>query len=105
MGQGVWVDSDRLNPEDTIEDVIKNGTMSVGFIGLAECLVALIGKHHGESKEAYDLGYKIIKHMRDLTDKHTVDTGLNFHYSQLQQKVYQVDSLRLIRDYMVLFQV
>lgn len=78
MGQGVWVDSDRLNPEDTIEDVIKNGTMSVGFIGLAECLVALIGKHHGESKEAYDLGYKIIKHMRDLTDKHTVDTGFNF---------------------------
>ena len=78
MGQGVWVDSDRLNPEDTIEDVIKYGTMSVGFIGLAECLVALIGKHHGESKEAYDLGYKIIKHMRDLTDKHTVDTGLNF---------------------------
>lgn len=78
MGQGVWVDSDRLNPEDTIEDVIKNGTMSVGFIGLAECLVALIGKHHGESKEAYDLGYKIIKHMRDLTDKHTVNTGLNF---------------------------
>ncbi len=78
MGQGVWVDSDRLNPEDTIEDVIKNGTMSVGFIGLAECLVALIGKHHGESKEAYGLGYKIIKHMRDLTDKHTVDTGLNF---------------------------
>ena len=78
MGQGVWVDSDRLNPEDTIEDVIKNGTMSVGFIGLAECLVALIGKHHGECKEAYDLGYKIIKHMRDLTDKHTVDTGLNF---------------------------
>ena len=78
MGQGVWVDSDILNPEDTIEDVIKNGTMSVGFIGLAECLVALIGKHHGESKEAYDLGYKIIKHMRDLTDKHTVDTGLNF---------------------------
>ena len=78
MGQGVWVDSDRLNPEDTIEDVIKNGTMSVGFIGLAECLVALIGKHHGESKEAFDLGYKIIKHMRYLTDKHTVDTGLNF---------------------------
>ncbi|MGN1281956.1 MAG: anaerobic ribonucleoside triphosphate reductase [Succinivibrio sp.] len=78
MGQGVWVDSDRLNPEDTIEDVIKNGTMSVGFIGLAECLVALIGKHHGESKEAFDLGYKILKHMRDLTDKHTVDTGLNF---------------------------
>lgn len=78
MGQGVWIDSDHLNPEDKIEDVIKHGSMSVGFIGLAECLVALIGKHHGESKEAYDLGYKIIKHMRELTDKHTVETGLNF---------------------------
>ena len=78
MGQGVWVDSERLNPEDTIEDVIKNGTMSVGFIGLAECLVALTGKHHGESKESFDLGYKILKHMRDICDKHTVDTGLNF---------------------------
>ena len=80
MGQGVWVDSDRLNPEDTIEDVIKNGSLSVGFIGLAECLVALIGKHHGESKEAYDLGYKIIQHMRDITDQHTIDTGLNFSF-------------------------
>ncbi len=78
MGQGVWIDSDHLNPEDKIEDVIKHGSMSVGFIGLAECLVALIGKHHGESKEAYDLGYKIIKHMRELADKHTVETGLNF---------------------------
>lgn len=78
MGQGVWIDSDRLGPEDCIEDVIKHGSMSVGFIGLAECLVALVGKHHGESKEAYDLGYKIIKHMRDLADKHTIDTGLNF---------------------------
>lgn len=78
MGQGVWLDSDKLNPEDTIEDIIKHGSMSVGFIGLAECLVALIGKHHGESKEAYDLGYKILQHMRDLTDQHTIDTGLNF---------------------------
>ena len=78
MGQGVWIDSDHLNPEDKIKDIIKHGSMSVGFIGLAECLVALIGKHHGESKEAYDLGYKIIKHMRDLTDKHTEETGLNF---------------------------
>src|SRR5574344_1886263 len=78
MGQGVCIDSDKLNPEDTIEDIIKNGSMSVGFIGLAECLVALIGKHHGESEEAYDLGYKILQHMRDLTDQHTIDTGLNF---------------------------
>jgi ribonucleoside-triphosphate reductase len=78
MGQGVWLDSDKLNPEDKIEDVIKHGSMSVGFIGLAECLVALVGKHHGESKEAYELGYNIIKHMRELTDKKTVESGLNF---------------------------
>ena len=78
MGQGVWIDSEKLDPEDTIEDVIKHGSLSVGFIGLAECLVALLGRHHGESEEAYKLGYEIIKHMRELTDKHTVDTGLNF---------------------------
>ena len=78
MGQGIWIDSDRLDPDDTIENIIKNGSMSVGFIGLAECLKALIGKHHGESKEAWDLGYKIIKHMREITDKHSEETGLNF---------------------------
>ena len=78
MGQGIWIDSDRLDPDDTIENIIKNGSMSVGFIGLAECLKALIGTHHGESKEAWDLGYKIIKHMREITDKHSEETGLNF---------------------------
>lgn len=78
MGQGIWMDSDRLDPDDTIEDVMKHGTLSVGFIGLAECLVALVGKHHGESKKAWDLGYRILSHMRELTDKKTEETGLNF---------------------------
>lgn len=78
MGQGIWLDSEKLDPDDTIENIIKHGSLSVGFIGLAECLVALIGKHHGESEEARKLGYEILKHMRDITDAHTVKTGLNF---------------------------
>ena len=56
MGQGVWIDSDKLGPDDTIEEIIKHGTLSIGFIGLAECLKALIGRQHGESKEAQTLG-------------------------------------------------
>ncbi|MBU3826501.1 MAG: anaerobic ribonucleoside triphosphate reductase [Candidatus Anaerobiospirillum merdipullorum] len=78
MGQGVWIDSERLNMDDKIGDVIKNGSLSVGFIGLAETLVALIGKHHGESEEAQRLGLEIIGHMRELCDKKAVDSGLNF---------------------------
>lgn len=78
MGQGVWIDSYRLHWDDKIRDVIKNGSLSVGFIGLAETLVALVGHHHGESEQAYKLGLEIIKHMRDLTDKQTQKTGLNF---------------------------
>lgn len=78
MGQGVWIDSSRLDLDDTIEDVIKNGSLSVGFIGLAEALVALTGKHHGESEKSLKLGYEILSHMRDLTDKQTQKTGLNF---------------------------
>ncbi len=56
MGQGIWLDSDKLGPDDTIEEVIKHGTLTVGFIGLAECLKALTGKHHGESKRISDTG-------------------------------------------------
>ena len=78
MGQGIWIGSEKLDPDDTIENIIKNGSLSVGFIGLAECLVALIGKHHGESEEARKLGYEIVKHMREITDAYTVKTGLNY---------------------------
>ena len=78
MGQGVWIDSEKLNLDDKIYDVIKNGSLSVGFIGLAETLVALIGKHHGESEEARKLGLEIITHMRELTDAKTRESGLNF---------------------------
>ena len=78
MGQGVWLDSEKLKPEDTIEEVIKHGTLAIGFIGLAECLVALIGKHHGESEEAQQLGLKIITYMRDYCDRVAKETGLTF---------------------------
>lgn len=61
----LWVGSENLKPDDTIESVINQGTLGIGFIGLAECLVALIGKHHGESDEAQELGLRIITHMRN----------------------------------------
>ncbi len=78
MGQGVWLNSDKLNYEDEVGPVLKHGTLTIGFIGLAEALKALIGKHHGESEEAQQLGIKIIKHMRDMTDKYTDQYQLNF---------------------------
>ncbi|MBQ1235023.1 MAG: anaerobic ribonucleoside triphosphate reductase [Oscillospiraceae bacterium] len=78
MGQGIWIDSDKLGPEDTLEEVFKHGTLTVGFIGLAECLKALIGAHHGESKEAQTLGLEIIGYMRKRMDKKCQETNLNF---------------------------
>ena len=78
MGQGVWMGSEKLGPEDTLQDVIKNGTLSIGFIGLAECLKALIGSHHGETEEARKLGYEIIKHMRAKADEAGKKYTLNF---------------------------
>ena len=78
MGQGVWLDSEGLGPDDSVAEVLKHGTLSVGFIGLAETLKALISKHHGESAEAQELGLKIIQTMRDRTDLESKKTGLNF---------------------------
>jgi len=78
MGQGVWIDSDKLSWDDTLEEIIKHGTLTVGFIGLAECLKALIGYHHGESEEAQELGLKIVKFMRDKLDKTSDKYKLNF---------------------------
>lgn len=78
MGQGIWIGSDNLGHEDEIREVIKHGSLSVGFIGLAECLKVMTGKHHGESKEAWDLGYKIISFMRKKIDEKAKETKLNF---------------------------
>ena len=78
MGQGIWMDSDKLAADDTIEEVLKHGTLSVGFIGLAECLKALIGFHHGENEDARELGMEIIQAMRNRLDEEAKRTGLNF---------------------------
>lgn len=78
MGEGVWLDSEKLGPNDTVREVLKHGTLSVGFIGLAETLKALIGEHHGESERAQALGLKIVSHMRERMDEESKKTGLNF---------------------------
>ena len=78
MGQHIWLDSDKLKYNDKIEPVLIHGTLTIGFIGLAECLKALTGFHHGESEESYKLGYEIISHMREKCDEYTKKYGLNF---------------------------
>jgi len=78
MGQGIWLDSEKLVWEDEIREVLKHGTLSMGFIGLAECLKALTGKHHGESEESKELGLNIIVHMRKRMDEASQKYKLNF---------------------------
>ncbi len=78
MGQGVWLDSDTLGVDDKIGEVIKHGTLSLGFIGLAESLKALTGKHHGESVKSQELGLKIISHMRKRLDEESQKLKLNY---------------------------
>ncbi|MBZ4663838.1 MAG: nrdD [Caloramator sp.] len=78
MGQKLYMGSENLKDDDEILEAIKNGTLGIGFIGLAETLIALIGKHHGEDEEALELGLRIIKHLRDYCDRTSEETGLNF---------------------------
>lgn len=78
LGQGIWIDSEKLKPTDRLRKVLKHGTLSIGFIGLAECLKALTGKHHGESEESQKLGLKIIKFMRKKCDEYSEKYNLNF---------------------------
>ncbi|MBR2658938.1 anaerobic ribonucleoside triphosphate reductase, partial [Candidatus Saccharibacteria bacterium] len=78
MGQGNWFGSEKLGPNDTLRDVIKHGTLSIGFIGLAETLMAMVGKHHGEDEDARDLGLDIITHMREKCDSYCKKYKLNF---------------------------
>ena len=78
MGEGVWLDSEKLGPDDSIREVLKHGTLSIGFIGLAEALVALIGEHHGQSERAQNLGLDIVSHMRERMDEESEKTGMNF---------------------------
>ena len=78
MGQGIWLDSDTLKPDDEVREVLKHGTLTIGFIGLAECLTALLGAHHGESEAAQEMGLRIVGHIRERADEAGLKTGLNF---------------------------
>ena len=78
LGQGVWLDSEKLKPTDKLRKIYKHGTLSVGFIGLAECLKALIGEHQGESEKAQKLGLEIITFMRKKMDEYSEKYNLNF---------------------------
>ena len=78
MGQGVWLDSEKLSWSDEIREVLKHGTLSVGFAGLAEALTALTGQHHGESEHSQRLGLEIVARMRARMDEECAKTGLNF---------------------------
>ncbi|MCL1799657.1 MAG: anaerobic ribonucleoside triphosphate reductase [Eggerthellaceae bacterium] len=78
MGQGVWIDSEKLDADDEQRDILKHGTLTVGFIGLAETLVSLTGKHHGESPEAQRLGLEIVGHMRSYLDRLSQEKKMNY---------------------------
>ncbi|MCL2889572.1 MAG: anaerobic ribonucleoside triphosphate reductase, partial [Eggerthellaceae bacterium] len=78
MGQGVWIDSEKLGRNDELRDILRHGTLAVGFIGLAETLISLTGKHHGQSAEAQRLGLEIIGHMRSYVDRLSQETKMNF---------------------------
>jgi ribonucleoside-triphosphate reductase (formate) len=96
MGQKLYLDSEGLSANDTIEKAIRHGSLSIGFIGLAECLIALTGKHHGESAESQALGIAIVSHMGRRCEEATKKHNLNFSLlatpaEQLSGKFTQLD--------------
>jgi len=78
MGEGIWMDSENLGWDDQVGEILLHGTLSIGFIGLAECLTALIGKHHGEDAEARELGLRIVTHMRHWLDRRSREEKRNW---------------------------
>ena len=78
MGQGVWLDSEKLKIDDEVREVLKHGTLSIGFIGLAETLTALYGKHHGQSEEMQKKGLEIVSYMRNFVDNLSRQTQMNY---------------------------
>lgn len=77
MGEGVWMDSDKLGPDDEVGEVLKHGTLSIGFCGLAECLVALTGHHHGEDEASQELGLRIVGYIRNYCNEKSKQFGMN----------------------------
>ena len=111
MGERNWFGSEILGWNDNLRDVIKHGTLSIGFIGLAECLVAMTGKHHGEDEESRELGLDIITHMRERCDMYMKKYHLNFsllatpaegiagRFTKIDRKEYGVIKGVCDRDY------
>ena len=110
MGK-LWLGSEDLNPDDTVESVLNQGTLGIGFIGLAECLIALIGKHHGESQEAQDLGLRIVTYFRDKANEYsekfqhnfsvlgTPAEGLSGRFTKMDRKKYGIIKGVTDKDY------
>jgi ribonucleoside-triphosphate reductase (formate) len=96
--QGVWWNGETLKPNEKLDEILKQGTLSVGFVGLAEALVQLIGLHHGESKEAFTLGYKFVKFMRNRMDEATKEYGLNFTLLATPAESFAGKALRKVRS-------
>lgn len=86
VGQGNWLDSEKLKPADRLRRINKHGTLSIGFVGLAECLTALEGKHHGESQGSQEIGLEIVGHMREKVDEFTEKNNLNFVLYETHEK-------------------
>lgn len=97
FGEGLWWDGEKLNYNDKLKEILKQGTLSVGYVGLAETLVALIGKHHGESEEAQELGLKIVKFMKEKMDSLTDATGLNYTLLATPAESYAGKALKITR--------
>lgn len=97
MGQGIALDSDTLNDNDSVENVIKHFTLSIGFIGLAETLKVLTGKHHGESKESQKLGLRIVKYMRSYCDRRVKTDKLNWSLLATPAETYCRKSVEQIQ--------
>ncbi len=95
IGQGIWMDSEKLKPYDRLRRVNKHGTLSIGILGLSECLVALTGQHHGENVSSQKLGLQIIRHIREKTDEFSKKYNLNFN-------VYAVRKKEVLENFMVL---
>ena len=102
MGQGIWLDSEKLGINDEIKRGLKARALSIGFIGLAETLKALVGAHHGESEEARNLGYEIVAHMRGAATSRPRKTGLNFTLLATPQRDFRADLLRWTERYGVI---
>lgn len=118
LGQGIWMDSEKLKNTDNLKKVFKQGTLSIGFTGLAECLKALTGKHHGESQEAQKLGLQIIQFMREKCEEYSQKYNLNFtliapytkglsgKFIQLDQAIYgKLKGITDKEDYTISFHV